>query len=526
MRGGLALVVLLAACSSAQAAVVSERPDKVTVTIYHEGTVDTASLSQRNAGDNGDGLALITETRSIDLPAGPAKIQFRGVAGTMVPQTADVSGLPDATLERNFDYDLLSPGALLAKSVGQTVHLVRRTGRRGGTEVEKSARVLSGPDGVMLEVDGKFEALNCSGLPERLVFDRVPDGLIDTPTLSIRTNAARAGRYTVTLRYIATGLNWSADYVARIGADDKTLDLSGWITLANFADTGFAHAPVEVIAGHVQTTGDDRPQEARAVPRNDSCWPMDISWARRLAVPMLGFAAPPPAPMMMMAPRAELDTITVSAARKEIEARNLGDYKLYPLPEPTDVAARQTKQVQFLDRTALPFERVYGYRMLAVPSQTGAEQVLASSILLRLQNTARGGLGKPLPAGGISTMAIAPDGEPFLAGRDTIKDTAAGSPLEIAMGQTSAVRAQTQVIEATSSERRGIKHRSGTLEVTLTNDTARPVTFEWRQTMDVAGATLVSESRRHGTRNGDLLWSLTLNPGEPAVLRYTIDAPG
>ncbi len=53
------------------------------------------------------------------------------------------------------------------------------------------------PDGAMLEINGKLEALGCSGLPERLVFDSIPDGLTDTPTLSVRTDAPRAGRYAV-----------------------------------------------------------------------------------------------------------------------------------------------------------------------------------------------------------------------------------------------------------------------------------------------------------------------------------------
>jgi hypothetical protein len=517
-----ALALLLMGCGTVQAAVISERPDKVTVTIYHEGRVDTAELAQ---GGGYGGLALITETRTIDLPAGLSEIQFRGVASTMVPQTADVGGLPNGVLERNFDYDLLSPGALLRKSVGETVHLIRRTGRRSGTEVEKSALVLSGPDGVMLQVDGGFEALNCSGLPERLVFDHVPDGLRDTPTLTVRTNAARAGHYTVTLRYIAVNLNWSADYVARIAADDRTLDLSGWITLANFSDTSFADAPVEVIAGHVETSGNDEAPEPQATPRNDACWPTNINWATLRALndaPMFDLMAPRAmAPPPLAAPA--MEAITVTAA-KEIEARNLGDYKLYPLPEPTNVAARQTKQVQFLDRRAVPFERIYGYRM---PLRLGSEpqQPLPASILLRLENTERGRLGKPLPAGGISALAVAADGDPYLAGRDELDDIAVGLPLEIAAGQTMAVRAQARLAEHATFVLGGHIHSRDTIEVTLINDKATAAAFEWRQAMEETGVTLVSESRRHGTKNGDLLWAVALAPGARVELRYTLDTP-
>ena len=66
----------------------------------------------------------------------------------------------------------------------------------------------------------------------------------------------------------------------------------------------------------------------------------------------MGFAAPAPV----------VEQVTVSGARV-IEARDLGDLKQYPLPDATDVAAKQSKQIQFLDQAAVPFERIYGYRL-------------------------------------------------------------------------------------------------------------------------------------------------------------------
>ncbi len=77
-----------------------------------------------------------------------------------------------------------------------------------------------------------------------------------------------AGRYTVKLSYIAADMNWSADYVARVNADGKTLDLTGWITLVNATDTSFANAPTEVVAGHLNLTGDDPAVLSRAAERH------------------------------------------------------------------------------------------------------------------------------------------------------------------------------------------------------------------------------------------------------------------
>ena len=53
--------------------VVSDHPDAVSVTIYR------------------DLFALITETRTVDLPAGPVTLAFDGVVETLLPASAVVA---------------------------------------------------------------------------------------------------------------------------------------------------------------------------------------------------------------------------------------------------------------------------------------------------------------------------------------------------------------------------------------------------------------------------------------------------
>lgn len=504
---------------SACAATISERAESVTVTLYHEGTVDTADLVSAGRDSAREGLAFITETRTIDLPAGPAEIEFRGVVSTMVPQTAGIQGLPTGVLERNFDYDLLSPGSLLAKSIGETVRLVR-TDPHTGKLTEQTAIVRAAPSGAVLEIDGKFEALHCSGLPEKLIFEKTPDGLRDTPTLSVRTIAPAAGRYTVKLSYIATGLNWSADYVARIRPDGNSLDLTGWITLANFSDTSFAHSPVEVVAGNLATTGEDEPVEANPPPLVIGCWPTNIDWAtyRRLTVPLgIPDMAPPPPPPP--SPAAEIQTVVVTA--KRIHAANLGDYKIYRLPEPTDVAARQTKQVQFLDQDSVPFTRVYSYSVNPYGDPSGDEP---AAITLRLQNTDAAGLGKPLPAGSVSVMERSQDGSPVLAGQDRVRDIAVGLPFEVDIGTAIDVRVQRRVTDKHTLGHGKDKRLRTAFEVVVENDKSIPIKFEVRHRLD-DGANVVAEDRLHVVKPTGMTWNMDLKPGERVALHYSVEQP-
>ena len=55
------------------------------------------------------------------------------------------------------------------------------------------------------------------------------------------------------------------------------------------------------------------------------------------------------------------EEITVTGSR--IEREEFGDYQLYRLPWRTDLAARQTKQVLFLDEPEVEVERFYGFRL-------------------------------------------------------------------------------------------------------------------------------------------------------------------
>src|SRR6202162_4592507 len=115
---------------------------------------------------------MIAETRTVDLPAGRTRIEFQGVADAIIPASAALTGLPGRLVERNFDYDLLDPGSLIEKSVGQGV-VIRRTNPKTGKVTEEPATLRSGPDGVVAVTSSGVEALNCGTGPQALVFDHL-----------------------------------------------------------------------------------------------------------------------------------------------------------------------------------------------------------------------------------------------------------------------------------------------------------------------------------------------------------------
>ncbi|MFN4097930.1 MAG: DUF4139 domain-containing protein [Sphingomonas sp.] len=134
-------------------------------------------------------LALVQDKREMRLPAGKSKQDFPDVSAQIRPETVTI-GAPGATIvEQNFDFDLLSPEALMEKAVGQNVTVVR-----GGQSLP--AKVLAYNDGTVVEIGGRIEVL---GKDDRVIFPSLPPSLRARPTLSVTLDADAAGARPVTL---------------------------------------------------------------------------------------------------------------------------------------------------------------------------------------------------------------------------------------------------------------------------------------------------------------------------------------
>ena len=146
-------------------------------------------------------LALVQDVRQVSLPSGRSKQEFPDVSAQIRPETVTISGEGFGIVEQNFDYDLLSPGALMQKAVGQTVTLLR-TNPATGAETRERATVLAANGGVVLRIGERIEILRDDGLPVRVIFDSIPPNLRARPTLSVTLDASRGGARPLTLSYL------------------------------------------------------------------------------------------------------------------------------------------------------------------------------------------------------------------------------------------------------------------------------------------------------------------------------------
>src|ERR1700751_3835507 len=85
-----------------------------------ETALTTSSRTSLGITIYNDGQALVRDARRVTLARGTQRIAFREVAATIRPETASLKSVGGAgfdLLEQNFDFDLLTPTALLRKYV-------------------------------------------------------------------------------------------------------------------------------------------------------------------------------------------------------------------------------------------------------------------------------------------------------------------------------------------------------------------------------------------------------------------------
>ena len=463
-----------------------------------------------------NGYALITETRTVTIPAGLSDIRFEGVAGGILPESAIVSGLPDGVAEKNQDAFLLSPASLLDASLGRRVHL-RRTSRATGAVREEEAVVRSGADGaVVVQTATGYEALRCTGLPETIRYDRVPPGLSARPTLSVRTEAKRRTRATLTLSYLASGFDWQANYVGALSPDGTRMDLFAWVTLASGDETSFPQANTQAVAGRLNRS-DERRDRTQGQPLELTCFPLgttsDIPETRfkRIEefsgqsdgeeivvtgsrVSAVSFASVAPAP------------VPVAAPAIMVEQEELGDLKLYRIPEPVTVAAMSQKQVALLAKRGIAVAQVY---RINLPRYSGRESMPARRVYTSRNRIAEG-LGVPLPAGRVALFGRS-EGQRILVGEGSLDDRAVGEDVEIEAGAATGVLA--------TAVKGGAGGGPEDHLLTVTNDRAEAVTFEAEFGGEPVGAG-ADAGAAFGRRNGRLLWRVTVPANGRVALRY------
>ncbi|WP_243288645.1 DUF4139 domain-containing protein [Geothrix terrae] len=391
-----------------------------------------------------DNLALVKDTREVRLGKGESRLAFQEVSAQIRPETALLRNLTHPkdfwVAEQNFDFDLLTPQKLLEKYVGEKVTVVRGVPNESGAgarEVREEATVLATNNGTVLQFADRIE----TSVPGRLVFPKVPGTLRARPTLVISLNSGVDREQKLELSYLTGGLSWRADYVANLAPDEKTLDLSGWVTLTNQSGAAYPNATLQLVAGDVNRV-QQRPERAYA------------------AVEVLARAAPAPPKMA---------------------EESLFEYHLYTLDRPTTLAVNQTKQVALLSASAVPVRKEYllqgqTYYYTGSYGDLGDKQKVG--VFVEFDNKEASRLGMPLPKGIVRVYKRDSEGRAQFVGEDSVDHTPKNELVRLKLGDAFDVTARRKQTDYKSLGRQGkygFVHESA-FEIELKNAKKEPIT--------------------------------------------------
>lgn len=426
-------------------------------------------------------LALVKDTRKVQLNKGLQSLAFRGVSAQMRAETAMLRNLdkPDASriLEQNFDFDLLTPQKMLEKYLGKTVRIARMNPATGEEKIEQ-AKILSTSGGVVVQIGDRIET-NPGG---RFIFDQVPANLRDEPTLSIQLDQDRAGSNDLELSYLTGGLDWKADYVAELNAKEDRLELMGWVTLNNKSGASYTNATMQLVAGDVNQVQPDQFQKMQQME------------------------------MMASAPR---------SASADMVEESLFEYHLYTLGRPTTILDKQTKQVSLLSGAGIKTKKqlvLQGSNYYYGRSYGDLGQRMKPVAYVVFKNDEANKLGVPLPKGVVRVYKRDSQGRAQFVGEDRIEHTAKNEQVRLKLGesfdvtankkQTNYNKVRDRIFETSFEvEIRNAKDESVTVIV------REPIPGDWK---------MMEESQRHTkVASGTAEWAVKVPAGGSKTLTYT-----
>jgi hypothetical protein len=394
-------------------------------------------------------VALVRDVRSLRLPAGELELNFADVASQIQPETVRIVSLTApkqlTVLEQDYRYDLMSPQKLLEFYVGKQVTLVRQVTENNSTkEVSMKATLLSDNNGPIWQVGNEI----VTGMSaDRYVFPSLPPDLYSKPTLVWLLENKSAGEQKLEADYMTKAVNWNADYVLTLPAEEMVAGLDSWVTVSNGSGVNFRNTRLQLVAGQVHQ-------------------------AVQNIMPMAG---------RMMAMEAKV-------AAPGISEEGLSEYHLYTIQRSVTLPNNSNKQIAFVRASGIKVQRTYeitGQPSYFYSPYMGGEPTKEPvQAHLKFKNSENNSLGVPLPAGVVRVYQADSNGRMQFVGEDRISHTPKDEDLNLYIGNAFDVTAERK---QTDFQRLGNNVYESAFQITIRNhkkeaisvDVNEPVTGEW-----------------------------------------------
>jgi hypothetical protein len=192
-------------------------------------------------------------------------------------------------------------------------------------------------------------------------------------------------------------MSWKADYVAVLEPSEKTIGLTGWVTIDNHCGASFENASLKLVAGDVRVV-----------------------------------SAPP------VRSRRDMAMMAAAAPESAFVERPFFEYHLYALERPTTLKDNQSKQIELLSASDVPVAKRYVAESMFDPyggPATPDPPPSKAEVKLEFENTPAARLGRALPRGAVRVYKRDTDGALTFAGEDSIDHTPERQTVRLWLGQ-------------------------------------------------------------------------------------------
>lgn len=449
------------------------------------------------------GLGFVKDVRTVELQSGRQSIKIEDVAQMIDASSVGFKRLSGpgqlSVLEQNYQYDLVSPAAILQKSVGKKIRLTRNV---GNTKETVTGILLTSPtsvvntgqgseysyNGLVVKTDDGRILLSPQG---EIDVEEMPEGLISKPSLLWEVESSQSQQATIELSYLTKGMKWSSDYVFTLGANNLA-GLQGWATVENRCGKSFQDAQLKLIAGEVNIEADRQPQSN-----------------------------------FRFRDGAERSIINGDSFGRLYES-SLFEYHLYTLPRPATIRNNESKQLGLLEGESIPYRKILrfdSYESSPSENNIGEQQEFNASVKVEFKNDKASHLGMPMPAGKVRMYQRSADGSLQFLGEDQIKHTPKDEKLSLSVGTAFDVRGTRRKTDFQRTAKNAsrttyeieIRNRKTTDEtVTLVEHGYGGSLKSWQ--VSSAGVTFSKVDARSVSAD------IKVKAGEVKKVRYTVDA--
>ncbi len=401
-------------------------------------------------------LGLVKESRAVTFKGARDTLRLESVSTRLDATSLRLVPSSGRLTRLAYRWDVATGDGLLERSVGQRVRVMSKNDR-------VTEGTLLSADGAWLVVrtdDGSLVNLSREAMQEVRVAK--PDaGLSLKPAIEAVIDGAKKGAGDAQLQYLTGGLSWSAEHTL-VRTGETTAQWSAVVRVENTTGRSYEDARVKLIAGNLSRTA----------------------------------PAMPPRPDMGMMLKVSAMASDAGAAPEE---QAFSDYHLYTLPGTVTLRDRESQTLTLIEPKSVTVAPRYTYRG-GDPSGVRSQ--------LELVNSAKAGVGAPVPAGRVRCYAPDADQDLQLTGETNVQHTAVDEKLTLDLGYAFDLAAERK---QTSEKRVSDREREFGVQISLRN----------RKAVD---ATIVIEEPVGG--DIELIKSShTANRDEANLIKFTVSVP-